>query len=360
MRVLLIEFEAVHGELLYSHLLILSRSNQSIFLAVNQGIRQVIPTDLPLAKVVLFPEPNATWKKLELLTQLVRLIRREGIERVIVNTAHGMLVLNFALLCKLFCRRVTVIGVAHYVRKFQNSFTQRLINLLVRRYFVLNDLLLNSPYLRASKGVSIRSFYPIFFPFKTNDHRDQDAVLNVTIAGNIIQSRRDYLGLVHDLETFRGALGPQLRMIFLGDCTKYDGPEIASKVKRLDLPCEVVFFDSFIDEKTYFSWLEKTDVLLLLIDPNESSEAQDYLNHKISGTYNLSFGFKRPLVMASVFGQYADFRDTAFFYDLGGLIPLLIRLSKDKLQIRGKESALRQEVRFSLDYQMKTYIDFIS
>lgn len=358
MNVLVVEFETSHGELLYSHLLILSRAQQQVFLAVNEKVKQQIPSEIAISPLT-FPNPESLLSRIKVILRLTAFIKEHEIEKVVINTAHGNMVRDFAWLCRLLCPRVEIIGVAHYVRKFQNSIGQRLINLFIRKYFLLNELMLQSPYLRSARGLSFTAFYPIFFPVSGEEQASDSSELTITIAGNLIKSRRDYKGLVDEMDRCRNLLHERMRFVFLGDCLSYDGPEIAGQLKQLNVRSKMEFFEGFIDEDTYHRWLQKSHVLLLLINPQESPEAGEYLDHKISGTFNLSFGFRKPMVMDSTFEQFADFRETAFFYDPGELVRMLHHLADNLSLIREKADRLKRWSKFSLEYQQANYMKFI-
>ena len=359
MNVLVVEFETSHGELLHSHLLILSRAQQRVYLAVNKEVKQQIPTELIISPFT-FSNPRTVLSRFRVIMLLLEFIKHREIEKVVINTAHGSMVRDFVWVCRLLCPKVEIIGVAHYVRKFQNSISQRLINLFIRKYFLLNDLMFQSPYLPSAKGIKFTTFYPIFFPVSLEKEIPRDRELNITIAGNIIKSRRDYVGLVDEMKSNRELLHANMRFVFLGDSLNYDGAEIAGKLKKLDIQSKMEFFEGFIGEVTYHHWMQKTDVLLLLINPDEGPEAGEYLDHKISGTFNLSFGFKKPMVMAKAFEKFADFRETAFFYHPGELIKKLNDLSMNLPLIQEKTDRLKMWPKFSFEYQQANYMKFIA
>ena len=57
---------------------------------------------------------------------------------------------------------VEFIGIIHTIRKFQGSFTQKLIHRKNRKYLLLSDFLLDK--ITTPKKLKVESFYPLDYP----------------------------------------------------------------------------------------------------------------------------------------------------------------------------------------------------
>ena len=77
-----------------------------------------------------------------IIRRLMRILKQKDVDKVVFNTAQGGHVRN-ACLFSLF-RKMEFIGVVHTTRKFQGSFTQRMIHLKIKKYFVLGEFLRDS------------------------------------------------------------------------------------------------------------------------------------------------------------------------------------------------------------------------
>ena len=52
-----------------------------------------------------------------------------------------------------------------------------------------------------------------------------------------------------------------------------------------------------------------------LVHPSKP-QFRKYLTEKISGTYNLAFAYKKPMLCPEDMAVYEDFKDTSVFYNL--------------------------------------------
>jgi hypothetical protein len=103
----------------------------------------------------------------------------------------------------------------------------------------------------------------------------------------------------------------------------------------------------------------KSDIVLPLITPG-SHDYEDYLRYKITGTYNLAFGFKLPMLMHESFSAHRIFRETSVFYREGGIMESLQKLA-------GKPSLLglvRRRINgmedFDFELQAGRYATFVT
>ncbi|HZH70420.1 MAG TPA: hypothetical protein VFD80_08225, partial [Flavobacteriaceae bacterium] len=89
-----------------------------------------------------FYEVEVTGKKgdFKKIRTLNRWLKQQKVEKVICNTAQGGHIRNLALLA--LTNDIKYYGILHTIKKIPGSFTQKIISLKIKHYFVLNDTLL--------------------------------------------------------------------------------------------------------------------------------------------------------------------------------------------------------------------------
>lgn len=191
-KVLIFECTTSHSELIYSQLKFLNAYNFKIHLWINEK------ADITYFSWVTVTLINSADNRLQIISKLVRHIKSLNIDYIIFNTAHGLLIRDLSIV--LFFSKVKAVGILHKAEKVVKSFTQKIISLKVRNYFVLSDYVLS--WLKTNtRGYKINfsSFYPIFFPVSNfiNNSREDEFV--VCIPGAIEPERKDYNFLINFL-----------------------------------------------------------------------------------------------------------------------------------------------------------------
>ena len=123
-EVLLAEFNKSHIEVLHSQILFFLKKNYKVNLWINNeaefeniynGKVKIIREDTKISSL-----------NIGLLYKIVRFVQRNKIKKIVLNTAHGILVRNLCLL--LMKSKVEVIGVLHQAHKLLKSSTQKIIS----------------------------------------------------------------------------------------------------------------------------------------------------------------------------------------------------------------------------------------
>lgn len=106
-----------------------------------------------------------------------------------------------------------------------------------------------------------------------------------------------------------------VRFIFLGktDESRDDVKTFISRLKAGDLIHRVVLFNEFISNEDFHAQMVHTDFLLPLIHPGTPS-AGEYISNQISGSFNLSYGYRIPLLIHGAYSEERDLQIAAFFY----------------------------------------------
>jgi len=354
-NVALIELYDSHDELLFSQALFLQRSGIQTLLIVSERHRafaasfgfgqEVIPTYCSGKK------GPALWKE---LWRIRKIILDMGVKVLIFNTAHSNPVRNFSLLS--FPADVRFFGTLHGVNKLEGSLTQSLISRKIKHYFLLNDYMLEKALRIANRALKFSVYYPLFQPaFQVKELvARKPGELWVCIPGLVEYKRRDYPSLVEALSGL--AKKPAVRFIILGNGTHAhgNGAELQKLVQERNLEDYFLFFDGFVDHDQFHSYLQASDVVMPLTHPI-NAELMKYAEDQITGSFNLAFGYRKPLLMHEYYKRYPDFQENALFYSLEGLGTFLENLEQN-LQ---EEHAFYQNPKWGLDFQTKNYVGFL-
>lgn len=349
MKVALLEIGTSHDECLYSQIkFIKSEKKYHLTLIANNVLADNIKNYDLVDKINLIDVGEGTSQLLNLWKLRNKLIS-EKFDKVIINTAQSGVVKNLMLMP--FPKKIEFIGVLHNTKKLIKSFSQKLISRKIKKYFVLSDYLLEKSKSISETKFKFESFYPIYFPqHEKVDLKKLNSEIWIAIPGNIEFKRRDYLSLFDSIDKF--GLNKNIKFILLGNINngKEDSKIIKNKIQSMNLKESFVTFNSYVDIDTYYSYLEYSDFILPLIhiDPNKDTTYK----YRISGAFNLAFGFKLPLIMENYFKEFDDFKDNSIFYSPDNMIEIInnIKISKTNVYTENK---------WDFEFQKHKYLKFI-
>lgn len=349
-NIAIIEFDNSHDELLYSQVKFLKTSNLNPHILINEELEKRLHFLKEYGQLKSFPLAKNFFKRIKMILEIFQYIRSNHISKIILNSAHGILVRDFCLLAP---GNIEIIGVLHYVDKLSGSFTQKLISSSVNKYFVLNDYLLQ--LIKDNNSKHLQSFYPIYFnSFNKIDTGKNKNEIWITIPGPIEFLKRDYLGLFNNI----GNLTADIKFIFLGRSDTADGRELKEIAEQNGLLNNCKFFDRFIDWDLFLSYLSDSDIIMPLIHPS-NPRFEDYLYKHISGSFNLSFGLGIPMLIHESFSDKSDFQISSIFYSVDKLLDILMECSLKRDKLQELRNNILSYSKFSFDFQSKNYIDFL-
>ena len=353
-KILLFEFSKSHSEFLYSQVLFLTAHGYDVHLWISQDSHFNLPDSVKLADLHKFSAGKNG--SLSMFSKLREYIGCHGIQKMIINTAHGKLVRNLALF--FLFHPVEMIGVLHFGEKIGRSFTQCLISLKIRKYFTLNDYIVANLHESASKYRFCVFFYLWFSDqFCQKTVRD-DGQLRIVIPGAIDFARRDYFGLFEQIAQCAEKI-ENISFSFLGDCSSTEGKKLQSKAQELGIDHCCRFFTGFVPQDVFYRTIASADLIMPLIHPN-TREYEAFTRFSISGAFNLAFGFKIPLLLYSDrYNEYEIFKETAFFYLLEDLPELLVKLRDNRQLIEEHAERYNSFDQLTFDYQSVNYVRFI-
>lgn len=348
MNIALIEFNPFHDECLYAQLaFIKSKPGNKAFLVYNHNLRSRINYWDKLDDSL--PISSNQWGLGYL--RILKFLNKHKIDTVIFNSLHESQVSSLIRFSKKGKRRFY--GIIHDLKNLEQKHTRVLQNNL-SGHFLLNDYLLQRVETYAYSQNDFGVFYPIFFPefdpVPINKTKDE---IWVTIPGLLQEGRRDYRKLLASFA--RGELKENIRLIFLGSSTFVNGKKekIREDFEQVDASNQCLFWDGFVDLATFTTYIRNSDYLLPLLHPGQ--ENMRYFD-KITGLFNLAFGYNKQLIMENVFSQFADFKSSAIFYsEQEDLISILNNLEKPDI---GRNTY--PEAKFEFANQADNYLNFLS
>lgn len=274
--------------------------------------------------------------------------KEQNIDKVICNTAQGGHIRNLALLS--LNNSIKYYGILHTTKKIADSFTQKIISLKIKNYFVLNDTLLDK--IPSQKKLSINSFYPLDYP-DFSEAIDKDKKWRITIIGGVENRRKDLKGFID----FANKTSDKVQFVFLGksDLQKDEVVTFKEQINAQNLETKILLFDHFISEETFDAYLKKTDLILPLVHPNTPS-ADEYFNRQIPGAINISFAYKIPMLINEKYKFWDDFESGCLFYNLSTMLSTLEAFFEqhDRLQ---KE--LKDNPKFSATFQRERFASLV-
>jgi hypothetical protein len=291
---------------------------------------------------------SSSWMDFREMLRLNKFFRSKGIKKVILNTAQGGHVRN---LCLTAPRSIEYIGIIHTLKKFQGSFTQKLINRKIKKYLVLNDFFLNK--IEKKRDQVVASFYPLRFPhFDKKIEKPIDQTW-ITIIGGVENRRKDLRGSIELMKNTPDSV----HFIFLGksDRRSQDRIELENAINNSSLQNRVHLFNEFVPSDDFDAYLRSSDVIWPMVHPNTPS-AQEYFRNQISGAMNVSFAYKIPmLVHLSFMAEWQDLKD-AISYDLDSFQE---NLENGLSQLDALTDKMENTSKFQPEFQEKKYLDFI-
>lgn len=347
MNIALIEFNPFHDECLYSQVLFLrSLPQTNIYLVYNRNLRDRIDYWEQLSGHL--PIGSNQW--FIGYIKILRFLKRNKIDIIIFNSTHYPSVSN--LLKFGTAAGTKYYGLIHDLDDLIEKQTDELRNKM-NGYFVLNDYLLTRAENIDLFGAQIASFYPIYFPERQCREIDKkEDEIWITIPGMMESFRRDYQSLLNSFSS--GNLKKNIKLIFLGRSVFKKGHKVnlRKQFEEIDQNNQCVFWDEFVDKTTFNTYLRYTDYLLPLIHPDH--EAGNRFTNKISGSYNLGFGYSIPFLMDHHFNEIEDFNNNAVFYNSED--DLVTELNKLEKPNRNK---VYQQAKWDFEFQSKKYLEFL-
>lgn len=353
-EILIAEFEKTHTEILHSQILFLLYAGYKVNLWLNEEAEFEDVYDGKVKIVRAKTEKSSL--NLKLLYKILKYVKHHKIKKIVLNTAHGIFIRNLCFV--LLNKKVEVTGILHQAHKIVKSSTQSIISKKVKKYFVLNDYVKDFILKETEEKYKVESFYPIYFN-KLSDIKDKfNERIVITIPGNVIQIRKDYVFLVKSLLKLDAELKNKFQFIILGRATENESPEMLKLINENNIREDFLkIYKNYVSDEEYDEVIQDSDYIMPLIHPTSLSY-NEYLSTEISGAFNTAFGYHKPLLMYESFSKFEDFKNFSVFYNESNFLHILEDLAKKNMTTDFKKR-YENYPKFDFEFQAKKYINFI-
>ncbi len=348
-RVALIEIAHSHDECMFAQINALRSANAEIYLVCHEEVKKRLTALYTFKEILGVQTTNSAIGDFMKMREVAKFLKRNKIEKAVFNTAQGGHIRNLRFLVS---RKIECYGIVHTIRKFNESGTQKIIHKFIRSYAVLSDILKDG--IQSEYKHKVTTFYPIEFPDYGKSELKKEREIWITIPGGVETRRKDLSGIVSMLQQ----TPDHIKFVFAGksDFTKPELHELLKEIRENHLESRLIYFEEYISNETFYQLIQSSDFLMPLIHPDTPS-AIEYPFNQISGSFNLAFGFRIPLLMHNAYSNVEDLRNSATFYTVdtfGKDVEFATENSTNKI------AEIASNEKWNYTVQQNVYLDFIN
>jgi len=348
-RVALIELAHSHDECMFAQINALHSANAEIYLVCHEEVKKRLTELYTFKEILVVQTNNSAIGDFVKMREVAKFLKRNQIEKAIFNTAQGGHIRNLRFLVS---KRIECYGIVHTIKKFNESGTQKIIHKFIKSYAVLSDILKEG--IQSDYRNKVTSFYPIEFPDYGTHPLKKESEIWITIPGGVESRRKDLTGIVSMLKQ----TSDEIKFVFAGksDINKPELQTLFKEIKEHQLEERLIYFEEYITNKTFYRLIKSSNFLMPLIHPGTPSAAE-YPFNQISGSFNLAFGFRIPLLMHSAYEQLEDLRNSSTFYTVehfGNDLKFALENSTNKI------AEIKANEKWNYNVQRNVYLDFIN
>ncbi|MEO6489940.1 MAG: hypothetical protein ABIO04_08390 [Ferruginibacter sp.] len=305
MNVLILEMGGSHIECIYTFVHLLKLQEHDVHLACNKKLVPLFPEKERLSGLLTLSDKFTSISQLTAITSVCNYMRKKKIDTLVINTTEITIVRNLSFFIP---NKINCTAIAHNAKKLEKSVTfTKILSKKIRKFYVLSDNLLKN--IHPDPVFKLAVFYPIYFPRpKKRNIIKPASEFWVTVAGEAEHIRRDYKPLLNEIQ--RGNISSSIRFIFLG---KYNLDNIveAGWKETAWWKKHIVYFDRHVDYDTFHNYIMQSDILLPLI---KLQNDELYTNSRISGSFNLGLGYKKPFLLPDHCNTNSDLQPYSIYY----------------------------------------------
>ena len=343
----LVEIGGSHDECLLTQLhAIRNRGHQALLITSPEVAARNPAFEQYVQKTITLNVSEYSRKKLSRKVWVC--LKENNVDLAVLNTAQGNVIRDLCL--KSLFHKMEFVGIIHTTRMFTESFTQKVIHWKIKKYLLLSKYLCNK--VPSKKGMKFDYFYPIRFVEMPVLAEKRDK--SICILGGVEERRKDLQGFLDMAESVKDA---SIRFVFLGksDPSKPEVPVFLDAIKKRGLSDIVQTFDHFLDQQTFASYIQNSDLILPLIHPGTPS-ADQYFKNQISGAMTASFGYKTPMMLHQAYEHIEEMQPASFYYEPASFSETV----KKALEMsKSKSEEMRNNPAFSIEEQERRYSDFL-
>jgi|GEM_PF-4948584 len=290
-KILLVEFK-FHQEIIPTQLEFLLSAGFEVFVAIHAPLWDKALFSPYHARVHFVPlkQTRGFWARLRSLLTIKRLVQREKIDVIILNTLETT---SWYFLMKML-PRVSTFGIAHRVQRVVKEPILKRNLAMVKGVLTLSDHTLDFLSKSLSRPDRATSFYPIFFNRQVPKSVRTERMLQVVIPGMITFKKRDYEGLLHAVRSARQKLN--VRFHLLANIHSTDGEKLLKLIHEAGVADNFVIYEKYVPYESFLEVVAKCDLVMPLLGPAVENY-ENYLNSQISASFNWAYAFKKPLLI---------------------------------------------------------------
>ena len=133
------------------------------------------------------------------------------------------------------------------------------------------------------------------------------------------------------------------------DSASQDGRKLLNEIQSRNLQQYFLYFKDFIPNNTYHAYLKEADFILPLL-----TLSSNYLKHKISGSFNMAYAYKKKLIVHEYFKPIADLFENSISYNEDTFFDLLFNL-----KLNEKKEVLYKNEKWNFKVQQMRYLKFL-
>jgi hypothetical protein len=350
-NIALVELGGSHTECMHLQIKALKESGYNVFIICNSSLFDDFPDKHLFDGYQLHQIEHSIKSQIKCILKTRQFFKRNRITSAVFNTSEINIVRNLLLFP--LPAVTNYVGIVHNGKYLESSTSCKIVSRRVRKYFVLSRTIRDC--LNIKLNVKVDAFYPIYFPeYPKADLPDKKSgELWITVPGSISPDRKELDSLLTSIENT--ALDKSVHLILLGKIHGDKYPELAGRISSLSKSNNIVMFDSRVPDDIFSSYMNLSDIVMPLI------HADTYGNCRISGSYNLAYGYKIPLYMEQKLSHFPDFKNIALFYDQSQNIAAQINtLAGNREELSKCRENLLSHPIYNTAAQCKHYIDLIT
>jgi len=305
-KIALVEIGGSHDECMFSQINALQSINAKIFLVCDSKVHERLNKLYRFEDILIVDTTMSAIGDLKKMRGIAQFLKKNQVEKVVFNTAQGGHIRNLRFLIS---KKIACYGIVHTIKKFNESNTQKIIHKFIRKYAVLSDILKDG--IRTEFKNNVTTYYPIEFPDFGKHYLQHSDQTWITIPGGIEARRKDLSTLVTMIEQTPA----DVKFVFAGksDPDREEIKQLLSELEKKNLSDRLIHFDHYISNEEFYQLIRSSNFLMPLIHPDTPSSDQ-YPYNQISGSFNLAFGFRVPLLIHEAYSGLEDLRNSATFY----------------------------------------------
>jgi hypothetical protein len=354
-NVALLELGGSHAECLHTQIHYLALSGYKVHLICDTRTWSQIEEKHLITNSQVHTIRKGVFHQLALLFKIHRYIRKRRISHLVFNTTEIKIIRNLFLIP--FPEKLNLTGILHNAIKLSGRGMRNIIGKRMSKFFLLSE------YLREKyqplTDFRLATFYPVYFPSLTVCPIEKPSdEFWIAIPGGVVAERRDYVGLLTAL--LKEILHPKIKLFMLGHHCYGSFPEIDElmmQTRSKGIP--IVNFTTFVEYEKFHGYIVQCDLIMPLIHPGKDNKNEFYQDARISGSFNLSFAYKIPLLVEESMQKWTDLQGASFYYKAENIVQAINSFAEQKPAVEQMRETMAKDCRWKVEHLMQQYLDFI-